>query len=588
MDEDYVFLGGKNRRKTAYFSKIVEDSGGSAGITYQRSHADIPSSTNYTSTSFYDNLVAYNQTIPEEKKNPVYGRKGTVMPPSRNSFQEMLLENEISNHSPSSEYHKLSTPRKKHSTTSSPFFRNLTSIKSSSWNLFRNARRMLNIQIEENSYFLLGRNKILDMVKFDKVLRWKNVQITVFALLGLLCSIATLLLNWDFKRGLLLYDGAISQDELIQYVFYQVIKIINILITCITLMSVMEYYRIRCEQKCREWGYSNRFHAFLFTSLKWKCLAECILVAITPIPFLEKWAAPQHFFSVDVDRLPALWMFTRIYFVLRMVRDFSETYQKRFAIMLSNAKVQALANSFSIEITLRILLYQHTLVSIFMGLLGSVLIGSFGIYISERDEPGTQLKSFFNCIYYSIITITTIGFGDMVAVSNWGKVFTVMTGFVGIVIVTLFTGVMINKIQPSREQKYAVEFLKIEHLLEQRLKASVSIVQAKWLFKKKYCNRFYMMYTTKENIKKLRYVKQQLMDLTGYNPIATRRVAQKASTHSTAPSLDIIGPTVEVVPTVSIENKSIALENDSLRKELAEVKSTLQKVLLLLEQQKRK
>jgi len=58
--------------------------------------------------------------------------------------------------------------------------------------------------------------------------------------------------------------------------------------------------------------------------------------------------------------------------------------------------------------------------------------------------------SFFDAIYFSVITLTTIGFGDIYPVTFAGKLFTIFYVFIGIGIIFLF----INKIASNAIKEY--------------------------------------------------------------------------------------------------------------------------------------
>ncbi|MBO5149125.1 MAG: two pore domain potassium channel family protein, partial [Anaerotignum sp.] len=56
-------------------------------------------------------------------------------------------------------------------------------------------------------------------------------------------------------------------------------------------------------------------------------------------------------------------------------------------------------------------------------------------------EPDT-FESFFDAIYWSTITLTTVGFGDYTPVTVAGKAVAIVTSFVGIAVFALPTGII--------------------------------------------------------------------------------------------------------------------------------------------------
>ena len=56
-------------------------------------------------------------------------------------------------------------------------------------------------------------------------------------------------------------------------------------------------------------------------------------------------------------------------------------------------------------------------------------------------EPDT-FKNFFEAIYWSAISLTSVGYGDIIPASNIGRLFTILSSFVGVAIVALPSGII--------------------------------------------------------------------------------------------------------------------------------------------------
>ena len=55
-----------------------------------------------------------------------------------------------------------------------------------------------------------------------------------------------------------------------------------------------------------------------------------------------------------------------------------------------------------------------------------------------------SVKSFGDALWYCFAVVTTIGFGDITAVTNIGRILTVILSFYGIIVVAIFTSVIVN------------------------------------------------------------------------------------------------------------------------------------------------
>ena len=61
--------------------------------------------------------------------------------------------------------------------------------------------------------------------------------------------------------------------------------------------------------------------------------------------------------------------------------------------------------------------------------------------IMFQVEPDS-FESFFDAIYWAVVTLTTVGYGDIYPVSDVGRIVSMLSSFMGIAIVALPTGVI--------------------------------------------------------------------------------------------------------------------------------------------------
>ena len=61
--------------------------------------------------------------------------------------------------------------------------------------------------------------------------------------------------------------------------------------------------------------------------------------------------------------------------------------------------------------------------------------------IMFQVEP-ESFNYFFDAIYLSVVTLTTVGYGDIYPISQMGKVISMISSFMGIAIVALPTGII--------------------------------------------------------------------------------------------------------------------------------------------------
>jgi voltage-gated potassium channel len=104
-------------------------------------------------------------------------------------------------------------------------------------------------------------------------------------------------------------------------------------------------------------------------------------------------------------------------------------------------RVSRIADAFAILI--RVLRSKRIELAVSAAVVGvAVLVAAGAMYVAERDEPGTLFTSIPRAMWWSVITVTTIGYGDMVPTTAIGKVVGGLVAFIGICAVALPVGII--------------------------------------------------------------------------------------------------------------------------------------------------
>lgn len=135
-------------------------------------------------------------------------------------------------------------------------------------------------------------------------------------------------------------------------------------------------------------------------------------------------------FGVDLRSLRAL-RFLRLFRILKLVR-----YNKamnHFARAIKTAKEEILL---FIVITLMLIYFS-----------------AVGIYYFENEAQPEHFTSIFDSLWWAIITLTTVGYGDVYPITVGGKVFTFMILMIGLGIVAIPTGIISSALTRSVDKK---------------------------------------------------------------------------------------------------------------------------------------
>ncbi|MBR3628937.1 MAG: ion transporter [Oscillospiraceae bacterium] len=93
----------------------------------------------------------------------------------------------------------------------------------------------------------------------------------------------------------------------------------------------------------------------------------------------------------------------------------------------------------SIELILHVFRKQRESLLVVGGLaIGYILVSALVVISVEPDT----FHTYFDAVYWAAISLTTVGYGDIYAVSTAGKVITIISSFFGIAIVALPAGIV--------------------------------------------------------------------------------------------------------------------------------------------------
>ncbi|HLP15514.1 MAG TPA: potassium channel family protein, partial [Bacteroidota bacterium] len=85
------------------------------------------------------------------------------------------------------------------------------------------------------------------------------------------------------------------------------------------------------------------------------------------------------------------------------------------------------------------LLKTNRLLQITLAIIGAIHLAAFLVLIVEAHSNGDQFRNFGDAIWWAVVTIATVGYGDIVPKTFAGRVIGGVTIFSGLVLISLFT-----------------------------------------------------------------------------------------------------------------------------------------------------
>jgi voltage-gated potassium channel len=110
---------------------------------------------------------------------------------------------------------------------------------------------------------------------------------------------------------------------------------------------------------------------------------------------------------------------------------------------------------------------------------GLVVLGGTALWFVERGRPGSTMDSWGDALWWSLTTMTTVGYGDHVPVTTTGRLIAAGVMLAGVAIIGAVAAVVALAVarRVAREEERAIEAE--AETLEQRLELRLAQIEAR-------------------------------------------------------------------------------------------------------------
>lgn len=291
------------------------------------------------------------------------------------------------------------------------------------------------------------------LTEFDALFRQKNYSMGMLVTVELALMILVFQYPWNATTGH--YDSEATSVWVLQTVLT--------FLTAWHLWKVWDYYQLVLVSDRVKYALRSRDGILQSFRLKYM-LVEMLLVLLHSVPYV-------------METKPELFIFGRMYQLFRVVRDHSPVYRWRKQI-LTRGHLSGLPE-FDVSLTLRTYFHLYPWPTLFIFISWWLLVLSYAVYIFERELQPTKF-GFANTVYFTAGTMTALGYGDMVPISDGGRTVSLVAVVVGILCSALLVTALLRQIRLTPNQVRIAEFVAEEQLMREERAVAARLIQKAW------------------------------------------------------------------------------------------------------------
>lgn len=142
-------------------------------------------------------------------------------------------------------------------------------------------------------------------------------------------------------------------------------------------------------------------------------------------------------------KLNYVWSFQAVIDLLAIMPFFHELRLLRLFILFRVFKLFRYAQSLKYFVTiLSTKKFELTTLFIFISVI--MAISAVLIYAMEANNPASQINTLFDAFYWAMVTISTVGYGDFVPVSDGGRTVALFIILAGIAVISFSTSIIVS------------------------------------------------------------------------------------------------------------------------------------------------
>eukprot|EP00741_Cyanophora_paradoxa_P008682 tig00001368_g8405.t1 len=204
---------------------------------------------------------------------------------------------------------------------------------------------------------------------------------------------------------------------------------------------------------------------------------EVLVLLLQPYPFIRDVTVRMGTTKcqdVPLTDLAGVFMWLRVYLLARVYQDHYWKHQMNYFYSALNGV------ELDMQFTLKSALQQSPFLLVAFFFLLSFFAGSHVMWVLERNCPFSQVTSFGDSMWLMFVSMTTVGYGDIVPVSQYTRIVITVVILAGLSVTALYQTVVINYLQLTALERRFSELVSRSRWRNRLRNEAAAAIQKVW------------------------------------------------------------------------------------------------------------
>ena len=278
--------------------------------------------------------------------------------------------------------------------------------------------------------------------------RIKSLQL--FAFIMELSILSSSLLTFEIQKSKI-QIGLIYLNHILYSIL--IISVLKVFILLLKNLAKLHFYKSKL--------FESFYIPFYKSQMMKLCINEFIFAIFIPLPFTREITFTYKFTADDNEIFYIIYNLNDIFVIASIIRFiYSLTYLEKLFEYNTNSSyriIKLLGNNINFSFFIRCLFAEKALKTVFVILATTTITFAITIRIFEYDNPFVDFSNFYNAIWFSFITMVTVGYGDYVPITAFGRVLSFFLGVTGVLNTYLITVILSEKVKMKVKEENALQ-----------------------------------------------------------------------------------------------------------------------------------